>query len=83
MLVKKSSVVVVSPLVTLMVDQVKSLRKRDIDAVVISSASREGSIVDKEYCATEKSLQSASLIFSSPEALSHSKWRDALENSSV
>ena len=78
----KSSVVVVSPLIALMVDQVKSLRKRGVDAVVISSGSREG-IVDKEFCATEKSLQSASLIFSSPEALSHSKWRDALENPSV
>lgn len=72
---KRSSVLVVSPLVALMVDQVKSLRSRNVDAVVIS---REGGI-DKEYCATEKNMQSASIIFSSPEALSHSRWRDALD----
>ena len=78
-----SSVVVVSPLVALMVDQVKSLRSRDVEAVVISSGSRGGSIVEKELCATEKSLESASLIFSSPEALRNTKWRKALEKPSV
>ena len=70
----------VSPLIVLMVDQVRSLRGRDVEALIISSGSREGSVVDKEFLATEENLRSAHLIFSSPEALAYSKWRQALEN---
>ena len=36
--------------------------------------------MDKGFIATEKNLRSASVIFSSPEALAHTKWREALEN---
>ena len=65
-----------------MVDQVRSLNtvSRGVNAVVITSNSSENSIVDREFRATETSLTRASLIFSSPEALTHTKWRDALEN---
>ena len=70
----------VFPLIVLMVDQVRSLRGRDVEALIISSGSREGSVVDKEFLATEENLRSAHLIFSSPEALAYSKWRQALEN---
>ena len=63
-----------------MVDQVRSLKSKGVHAVVISSSSRENTIVDREFRATETSLSSASLIFSSPEALTHTKWREALEN---
>lgn len=37
----------------------------------------------KDFIATEESLHSASIIFSSPEALAHSKWREALGDSLV
>ena len=74
---QKKCVIVVSPLISLMVDQVK---KNDVEAVVISSGSRESSIVDMEFLVTEKSLKSASLVFSSPEALTSLKWREMLEN---
>ena len=77
---EKRCVIVVSPLVSLMVDQVRSLKSKGVHAVVISSSSRENTIVDREFRATETSLSSASLIFSSPEALIHTKWREALEN---
>ena len=70
-----SAIVVVSPLIVLMVDQVRSLRERDVEAVIISSGSREGSVVDKEFLATEENVRSARLIFSSPEVLAYSKWR--------
>jgi len=77
---EKSSVIVVSPLIALMVDQVRNLRGHGVEAVIISSGSRESSVVEKEFLATDKSLQTASLIFSSPEALAHStRWRDSLE----
>ena len=76
---QKSADVVVSPLIVLMVDQVRSLRGRDIEAVIISSGSRECSVVDKEFLATEENLRSACFIFTS-EALAYSKWRQALEN---
>ena len=80
---KKSAVVVVSPLIALMVDQVRSLRAHGLEAVIISSGAREGSVVDKEFLAIGNNLKSASLIFSSPESLAHSRWREALETPTV
>ena len=54
-----------------MVDQIRILKERvqsGVQAVVITGL-RESSIVDREFRATEKNLQSATFIFSSPEAL--------------
>ena len=80
---KRSCIIVVSPLVALMVDQVRSLRGNGIEAVVISSGSRDSRVIDREFLATEKNMGSASFIFSSPEALSHTKWRKAVEDPRV
>ena len=77
---KRSCVIVVSPLIALMVDQVRSLRRSGVEAVVFSSSSRERSIIDKEFIATDGNMRGASLIFSSPEALAHPKWREVLED---
>ena len=66
-----------------MVDQVRILRQACVQAVVISCSLRGGSIVDMEFIATEENLRSACVIFYSPEALAHTKWREALENSLV
>ena len=48
---------------------------------MISFVSRQS--VDKEFLANEENLRSCSLIYSSPEALLHTKWRKVLENSLV
>ena len=80
---QRRAVLVVSPLIALMIDQVRSLRERSVEAVVISSGSRETSAVDKEFLAAEENMKSASIIFSSPEALAYTKWRQVLEHPSV
>ena len=78
---RKSCVIVISPLISLMVDQVRNLRASGVEAVVISSVSRQS--VDEEFLANEENLRSCSLIYSSPEALLHIKWREVFENSLV
>ena len=62
---------VISPLVALMVDQVKSLRKRNIPcrAAIISGGADD--------------LAKCSLLYSAPEAVLTSKWRDTLEQKSL
>ena len=66
-LVAGSSTIMVSPLIALMVDQVRGLRQNGAGAVIISCGSRD-TIVDKAFIATEGNLQSSSVFFSSPEA---------------
>lgn len=77
---RKSIVLIIAPLVALMVDQVQTLRNRDINAVIVSSGGRgrEGKVA-ANLLASEHTLGDASLIFCSPEALIQDKWRDALE----
>ena len=73
---ERSVVLVISPLVSLMVDQVCSLRSRGVSAAVLSS---QGSI-DKDLLATDQDLSTPgqfSLLFAAPEALvGIDKWRD-------
>ena len=52
----RSCIIVVSPLVALMVDLVRSVKQACVQAVVISCILRVGSIVDKELIATEENL---------------------------
>lgn len=75
---KKSMVLVIAPLIALMVDQVQSLRAKDVEAMIVSSGGREGRVA-ADLLATEDSLARASLVFCSPEALIQDKWRDILE----
>ena len=74
-----SLVIVISPLVSLMVDQVRSLRSRSVKASVMSS----GSGVEKEFIATDDDLIGNSHLFCAPEALVAGRWRDAIENPEV
>ena len=73
-----SVVIVVSPLVSLMADQVASLRKRGVKAAILSG---HGSVA-KELQVTDKELRSCdfSLLFSSPEAIASARasWRNAM-----
>ena len=70
---ERSVVLVISPLVSLMVDQVSSLRSRGVPAAILSS---QGSI-DKSLLATEGDLSRFSLLFAAPEAIiGVGKWRN-------
>ena len=74
-----SLVLIVSPLVSLMVDQVRSLRSRSVKASVMSS----GSGVEKEFIATDDDLVCSSHLFCAPEALVAGRWRDAIEKTEI
>ena len=74
----RSTVIVVSPLISLMTDQVTSLRQRGVSAAILSR--REG--VNKDLLADDKELSipgKFSLLFCAPEVVIGSeKWRDIL-----
>lgn len=74
---KNSAVLVVSPLIALMVDQVERLRARGVSSSIIAS----GNDLTRSLTATESSLSTDSLLFCSPEALVLPKWRDVLAGS--
>jgi len=54
-----SVVIVISPLVSLMVDQVQSLRQRSVNAAIMSSGN-----VDRELMVTDEDFSRCSLLFS-------------------
>ena len=68
---KRSAVFVVSPLVAVMIDQVKNLRSRGVKCSVVTSSSGV-----EELLATHGSLSSDSQLFCTPAALVRSKWLD-------
>ena len=74
----RHTVLVISPLISLMMDQVASLRNRKISAAMLSKTD----CTDKSFLASEKDLLvpgKYSILFSSPEAIvGASKWRDLL-----
>ena len=76
---RNSGVLVISPLVALIADQIQQLRSNGVKCCVITSASD----LPKAFLATPTSLCSDSLLYCTPEALVLPKWRDALEDSSV
>ncbi len=68
-----SIVIVVSPLIALMKDQVKSMTRRGVRAVYAAELSEEG--------ITEIVEGKQQLIFMSPETLlTNSKWRDIIQS---
>ncbi len=74
---KRSVCVVVSPLISLMVDQVKTLRSIGVGSAILSGNTG----VDKSLLASENNIKSGdfSLLFSAPEAIiSSDRWRDIL-----
>ncbi len=73
---RQSVVLVVSPLISLMVDQVLGLRAVGVRASIITG----GDSVPKELLATEDELTKCSLLYCAPEALMGSRWREALES---
>lgn len=73
-----SLVLVVSPLIALMVDQVRSLRRRSVRAAIVTPGTSSG--VDKELRATEEDFSCCSFLFCTPEALVTLRWRDTVES---
>ena len=59
-----SAIIVVSPLVTLMEDQVSGLRKHGVKSIITSSAS-----VTREHISTEGSLATDNVFFCAPKVL--------------
>ena len=71
----RSVVVVVSPLVSLMVDQVSNLMSRGVSAAIMSSQ-RE---IDKKLLVSEQRMGMYSLLFAAPEAvIGERKWKEKL-----
>ena len=66
-------VIVVSPLVSLMLHQVWSLRCRSVRAAIMSFGQIK---VGKEFLATDDDIHECSLLFCAPEAIDTSKWRE-------
>ena len=73
---RRSGVLVVSPLVALMIDQVQNLRKRGVRSSIITSTSS----VAKEFLAGEINFLNDSLLYCAPEALVTPRWRAVLED---
>ena len=71
-------VLVISPLIALMIDQVRSLRRKDVQAAIVASGA--GSGIDQELRAQDNDLLRCSFLFCTPESLVGSKWRDTLES---
>ena len=73
---EKSVCLVVSPLVSLMVDQVVSLRAKGVQAAILSGNKGIG----VHLLATDKEIKDGgySLLFSAPEAIACDKWRQML-----
>ena len=70
-----SVVIVVSPLVSLMTDQTRSLRSRGVKAAIMSSMGG----VEKDLLQTADDLQKSSFLFCAPEVIVCGRWREALE----
>ena len=77
---ESSAVLVITPLVALMFDQVQSLRSNGVKSSIIISS---GSGISSDVLGTESSLCSDSILFCTPESLIRSKWRNAVENPKV
>ena len=75
----RSLVLVLSPLISLMVNQVTNLKLRGVSTAIISGSDK----ISKNLQATQKDLKTCSLLFSVPEAVLGHKWRDSIENPDV
>ena len=75
-----SLVIVISPLVSLMVEQTRALRKVGVKAAILSSAAGK---VDRTLVANEEDMCSCRLLFCAPEAILCSTWRETMQSKSV
>ena len=77
---QNSLVLVVSPLVSLMIDQVKSLKKRGVCAAIMS----DHKVNDQSVLLCEEDMVKCRLIFTAPEAvIKVERWRQLLSEPTV
>ena len=76
---KSSTVLVVSPLVSLVLDQLQRLQYRDAKASIVTSGTGIMA-ASKKLLATDSSVLSDSILFCVPESLVKSRWREAFED---
>ena len=72
-------VLVISPLTSLMVNQVVTLKSYGVSAAIVS----HGQGIQKDVIASDEHNAKYSLLFCSPEALVSSKWREILQQSHI
>ena len=72
-------VLVISPLISLMVNQVVTLKSYGVSAAIVS----HGQGIQKDVIASDEHNAKYSLLFCSPEALVSSKWREILQQSHI
>ena len=70
-----SLVVVDSPLISLMTDQVMNLRAKGVSSAIMTCSS----CVQKDLMGSNSDLSRCSLLFCAAEALVGSRWREAYE----
>ena len=79
-----SLVIVVSPLIALMIDQVTSLKEsNNVKCSIITSSSSSDRIPASMQAKAGNLLHTDSLIFCTPEALLESKWRQLIDREEV
>lgn len=63
-----------------MVEQTRALRKAGVSSAILSTAAGK---VDKTLTATEEDLKTSRLLFTSPEAILCSAWRESVQSKGV
>jgi ATP-dependent DNA helicase RecQ len=70
-----SLTLVISPLVSLITDQVVDLRSKGVGSAVLTS---ESGRISRDLVASKQDLEKSSLLFCAPEALMECRWREIL-----
>ena len=77
---RSSTVLVVTSLIALMLDQVHSLQSKGVKSSIITSTSHG---ISRDLLVTDSLLVSISHLFCVPESLVRSKWRSAIESPQI
>jgi ATP-dependent DNA helicase RecQ len=75
----RSLVLVLSPLISLMVNRVTNLKLHGVSTAIMFGSDK----ISKRLQATKMDLKNCSLLFSVPEVVLGHKWRDSIENPDV
>ena len=74
-----SAILVVSPLVSLMIDQAQNLKSKGVDAAIMSTSAGFGES-GRNLLASDTSLSNSKILYCSPEALQRGRWRESLRS---